>query len=335
MKTTIVMLSQKEAAVSFTFKDGLCPLLDEAFEKIIEINDKTSFQKSYESSFPPLISENVFIWNIIDNQKTNLELFFQNEKQGQIDKCLMLYNRKELETVKKNMDGKCFYNMTNKVIDTVKAEKWISLGKNFNPHLNRSQLENSFAFSKSIKVIVQKLLLKSENIKIVFDNSDLETQLEKLLYTKPMSNDIQKFIDNLSSNFSDAHSNFLTHIQTKVPIDDSIEPQQLEDIYNIPGYLFLEADKNIGYVLLSNSDILDQYKRINIKQKFTKVNINEREYVLRICKTINSSLSEMPFVLRSIVPYNLLQHVQPRDNHSIGIMRLLPKACIYYPKLNG
>ena len=113
------MLSQKEAAISFTFKDGLCPVLDEAFETIIEINNKLSFQKCYVASFPPLINENVFIWNISDNQKTNLELLFQNEKQGQISKSLMLYNRKEMKTVKKNMDGKCFYNMTEKVINTV------------------------------------------------------------------------------------------------------------------------------------------------------------------------------------------------------------------------
>ena len=59
--------------------------------------------------------------------------------------------------------------MTDITLDTVKAEKWIELGKNFNPLVKHLCSENVNHFSSQIKVIVQELLYKSERIKRVFD----------------------------------------------------------------------------------------------------------------------------------------------------------------------
>ena len=326
IKSTISFMSLKEPIVSFSFKDGECPTLDSSFETIHEAYRKITFEECMRTSYPPCLANNGFAANLIDRKKDLLKLFFESEKQQIVEKCMSRYHRIEMQTIRKNLEGKCFYNLTNIDLETGLAEKWINLGKNYNPHILKTPKENYNSFLNSTKLIVQKLLLRAENINIVFDDSDFKTQLEKILYTKPLSIDIQKFIDKMSTHFNSAHSDFMKCSKNTNPFPDLVSQTDLENTYNIPGYLFLEADKNVGYVLLSNEDILEQYRLINIKQKFTKVDTVEEDYLLSISKTINSCISEMPNELKILIPYKLLLHTKPDSNHSIGIMRLLPKA---------
>ena len=329
MKSEISLMSSKEPIANFSFKDGICLTLDSACEKIHDSYKKVNFEDCFKASYPPCMVNNGFIANLIDKKKDLLKLLFESEKQHIVGKCMGTYHNKEMETIRKNLDGKCFYNLTSIDLDTELAEKWIKLGKNYNPHILKTPKENHNLFLKSTKLIVQKLLLKAEHIKIVFDDTDFKTQLEKILYTKPLSIDIQKFIDKMSINFDSAHSDYMKCSKNTNDFPDLVSQTELESTYNIPGYLFLEADKNVGYVLLSNEDILEQYRLINIKQKFTKVDIVEGDYLSTICKTINNCISEMPNELKTLIPNNLLIHTKPDPTHSIGIMRLLPKAyCI-------
>lgn len=206
--------------------------------------------------------------------------------------------------------------------DTTEIEKWMSLGKNYNPFLSKTHYELNRIYTTEVKNVVKKLVLKSDYVKINFDDSDFGTQLEKLLYTKPLSSNVQNFIGKLSENFQTSCDNFVQSNQN----NSYTTNKQLEDLFNIENFLFLEADKNVGYVLMENRDILEQYELLNKKQKFVKVNVDEKTYLNEICLKINSSITFMPNELRKLIPYNLLKESVPSDDHSIGILRILPKV---------
>ena len=110
-------MSSQEPIV-YDGKDGKCPTLDSTFEKIHDANKKITFEECMETSYPPCLVNNVFAANLIDKKKDILKLFFEKEKQQHVGKCMSRYHRKEIQTIRKNLEGKCFYDPTDIDLET-------------------------------------------------------------------------------------------------------------------------------------------------------------------------------------------------------------------------
>ena len=181
------LLSGKDPVVTFLFKNGNSEKIDEAFQTLETTHEKIMFSDCFTNCFPKTQSGKLlFPQTIWLTKRYKLEEFEQ--KQKQITKCLVSYSQKENKTIKLNLEGKCLYNMTDITLDTVKAEKWIELGKNFNPLVKHLCSENVNHFSSQIKVIVQELLYKSERIKRVFDKKWFTYTVREAIIYNPFVN---------------------------------------------------------------------------------------------------------------------------------------------------
>ena len=65
--------------------------------------------------------------------------------------------------------------------------------------------------------------------------------------------------------------------------------------------IFLEGDKNIGFVCMTNADLLDQYTKINKEQCFEQVQLNESEYLADISQYIHKAHQFLPSELSNII----------------------------------
>ena len=62
-----------------------------------------------------------------------------------------------------------------------------------------------------------------------------------------------------------------------------VSTKELDQLFNLdPNVIFLEGDKNVGFVCLNTKDLLVQYEKINKEQCFQKANIEEADYIENI-----------------------------------------------------
>ena len=100
--------------------------------------------------------------------------------------------------------------------------------------------------------------------------------------------------------------------------------RQFEEKFNLnPNLIIVAADKNLGYVCLDNTELINQYSLINNKQHFGKSKIAESWYLTNILRFINEASNSIPSELSEIVPKSLLSWENPKCE--IGILRLMPK----------
>ena len=90
-----------------------------------------------------------------------------------------------------------------------------------------------------------------------------------------------------------------------------------------PNIIFLEGDKNLGFVCMTKSDLLDQYDKINKEQCFEQVRLIESEYLTDISQYIHNAQQFLPNELSNIIPKSCFKHYI--SHPSLGSLRLMPK----------
>ena len=76
-----------------------------------------------------------------------------------------------------------------------------------------------------------------------------------------------------------------------------------------PNIIFLEGDKNLGFVCMTKSDLLDQYDKINKEQCFEQVRLIESEYLTDISQYIHNAQQFLPNELSNIIPKSFLNTI--------------------------
>lgn len=108
------ILAKKDPIVTFSFKNGQCETLDSSFLKLEKVTDILSFAKCYRKSIS--VDCPLFVKRIILEQRSALEAHFEKSKQKQISTSLRVYHNNERTSIIKDLNGKCFYNMSNKTL---------------------------------------------------------------------------------------------------------------------------------------------------------------------------------------------------------------------------
>jgi hypothetical protein len=112
----------------------------------------------------------------------------------------------------------------------------------------------------------------------------------------------------------------------------ALNESELYKLFKESDISILQADKRIGFVCLTDKQILDQFGKLNIKQHFVQSDITEQEYLKKI-KIFKHELSQdMPDQIKAMLPYHLLKNLNSNIQGEIGILRLLPKKHGYSPK---
>ena len=88
--------------------------------------------------------------------------------------------------------------------------------------------------------------------------------------------------------------------------------------------IILEGDKNIGYVCLQTTELLNQYVKINLQQHFGKTSISDSWYITNILNFIRDAKSNLPTELSNIIyPSDFVSIIVKPE---IGVLRLQPKV---------
>jgi len=159
--------------------------------------------------------------------------------------------------------------------------------------------------------------LSSKNI-----NRDLNKMVKHVKRTK--NSKLEKFVNKFRRIYNEVKELFKTQLEnwqnTSLPNYKSFEEAfELSD-----DRIIVEADKNVGYVCLYKTDLLDQYTKINIQQHFGAVNITETWYLANIMNFINDAKVNLPKELSKIVLNK--DFIWNEQTSEIGVLRLQPKV---------
>ena len=135
---------------------------------------------------------------------------------------------------------------------------------------------------------------------------------------------LEKFLNNFRRIYNEVKELFKTQLEncqtTSLPNYKSFEKAfELSD-----DRITVEEDKNVGYVCLYKTDLLDQYTKINIQQHFGAVNITENWYLGNIMNFINDAKVNLPKELSKIVLNK--DFIWNEQTSEIGVLRLQPKV---------
>ncbi len=104
-----------------------------------------------------------------------------------------------------------------------------------------------------------------------------------------------------------------------------LDSKQFGKIFNLEeNKIIIEADKNVGYVCMYTTDLLDQYTKINAQQHFVRVDITESWYIDNIKKFIKDAKIYLPTELSKIIVKQ--DFIWDKQYSEIGVLRLQPKV---------
>ena len=101
--------------------------------------------------------------------------------------------------------------------------------------------------------------------------------------------------------------------------------KELDKLFHFdPNIIFLEGDKNVGFVCMTVKDLMAQYDKVNAEQCFEKVDIKEADYLKDITSYVRNAKMFLSNELASIIPKSCfnLNILTP----SLGSLLLMPKV---------
>ena len=105
------------------------------------------------------------------------------------------------------------------------------------------------------------------------------------------------------------------NLWTKKEIEELVKPNSDQ--------ILVAADKNVGYVCMDKTDLLEQYDKINIKQHFGKAQITEDWYLRNITQYLQQASENIPDELANIISCTDFKWTDKKSE--IGTLRLMPK----------
>ena len=260
------------------------------------------------------------IKNGIDTLQSKISIILSKE----LEKHLAEYVTKEILEIEESLGGDCFFNLTNAPVSKDLREK-LNLGKKYSPFLKINKGKELQMFEQEISNLFMSYMKAEFKLEIVLSPKSINKDLNKMVkYLKRTRNsDLERFINKFRKVYNEVKSLFKKQLEncssTSHPNYKNFEKTfELSD-----DKIIVEADKNVGYVCLYKTDLLDQYTKINIQQHFGAVNITEEWYLVNIVKFIKDAEKNLPMELSKIV---LKKDFIWNETSEIGVLRLQPKV---------
>ena len=200
-------------------------------------------------------------------------------------------------------------------------------GGKYNPYTVKSNSENLMLFDKEFASVINNMLRWTPKQKLI-DNRNIMTTMNALkvyfldLGLDQNANLVSELIHKYVSERRIYKSELVKNIYYGQDCD--VSKKELESLFNFnPDVIFLEGDKNVGFVCLTVKDLLAQYDRINKEQCFQKVDLEESEYLSDITEYVKNAKLFLPNELSKIIPKSCFKSdiLTP----SLGSLRLMPK----------
>ena len=272
--------------------------------------------------------QNGYVRNTVTNNLDRIHLFIESHIHDILEETLCLHSENEKKHIAECLKGDSFFNLTTvRIPDT--TLKYMEKGGKYNPYTIKSNSENLALFDKEFAAILNNMLRWIIPKQRLIDNRDIVNSMNALkLYFLGLELDqnatlvselIQKYVFERQLYKTDLVKGVYFGQHCDVP------KKQLDRLFNFdPNVIFLEGDKNVGFVCMTIKDLLFQYDKINKEQCFEKVEIEESEYLSDITSYVRNARIFLPNELANIIPkrcfkLNIL-------NPSLGSLRLMPKV---------
>ena len=243
----------------------------------------------------------------------------------ELEKHLAEYVTKEILEIKKSLRGDCFFNLTNAPVSKDLREK-LNLGKKYSPFLKINKGKELKLFEQEISDLFINYMKSEFRLEVSLSSKNINRDLNKMVkHVKRTKNSkLEKFVNKFRRIYNEVKELFKTQLEncqnTSLPNYKSFEKAfELSD-----DRIIVEADKNVGYVCLYKTDLLDQYTKINIQQHFGAVNITETWYLANIMNFINDAKVNLPKELSKIILNK--DFIWNEQTSEIGVLRLQPKV---------
>ena len=239
------------------------------------------------------------------------------------------FENKEVLEVNKKLSEPQVYNLTTSNISE-KSRAFLENGQNFTPPYRLGIVNGTAMFQQNISDIV-KQSYKSLTSNVVNVNSKklVETTLN-ISQDPTLTEEESQFYKNLVTNKGSILSEYHRNLTFKNKHENSkfiLTEREIKNLFSEnENSSIIQADKNLGFVNITNDELLNQFEKINAQQHFIPANINENEYLIEITKKKLYISFSMPEETKSKLPKSLYSNLlKRRQNEEIGIMRLMPK----------
>ena len=251
--------------------------------------------------------------------KITIELFKELENH------LAYYVRNEILEIGESLKGQSFFNLTNKNIPINLRDK-LDLGKKYCPYFKITKKKELHMFDQEITQMFTNYLTFEYGLRSNLSASNLNKDLRKLRKTMKFRNNttLVNIICVFERVYNKTRKQFKTNLVQNY-FGSKLDSKQFGKIFNLEeNKIIIEADKNVGYVCMYTTDLLDQYSKINVQQHFGRVDLSESWYIDNIRKFITDAKINLPTELSKIIVKQ--DFVWDNQCSEIGVLRLQPKV---------
>ena len=251
--------------------------------------------------------------------KITIELFKELENH------LAYYVRNEILEIEESLKGQSFFNLTNKNIPINLRDK-LDLGKKYCPYFKITKKKELHMFDQEITQMFTNYLTFEYGLRSNLSASNLNKDLRKLRKTMKFRNNttLVNIICVFERVYNKTRKQFKTNLVQNY-FGSKLDSKQFGKNFNLEeNKIIIEADKNVGYVRMYTTDLLDQYSKINVQQHFGRVDLIESWYIDNIRKFIIDAKIHLPTELSKIIVKQ--DFIWDKQCSEIGVLRLQPKV---------
>jgi hypothetical protein len=268
-----------------------------------------------------------YVKTVLFKFSNDLHGFIESHIHNILENTLIRHVEAEKLHIAECLRGESFFNLTNLTIPA-KTVQYMEKGAKYNPYTKKSNFENLTLFDREFAKIINKLLQwivpknkLIESKQIVNGLNDLKQYFLSIGLAQNAA-----LITELVNRYISERKRYRKDLNDGIykGKTSDLEKSKLNGLFDFdPNVIFLEGDKNVGFVCMTKSDLLDQYDKINKEQCFEQVQLVESEYLTDIAQYIRNAQQFLPNELSHIIPKSCFKH--DISHPSLGSLRLMPK----------
>jgi hypothetical protein len=271
--------------------------------------------------------KNEFVFKTLKSNQPSINIIIEHHISEILEKVLIDRTAAEKNHISKCLAGETFFNLTDKQIPKCTLD-YMAKGGKYNPYLIKSTRDNLLLFDSEFCKILNNLLRWVVPHRLLVSPTTLHSDVSaiKTYFINHDSSQNVKLIGKLIANFYSTRKQYKTDLIHNVYSDSScdVSKHTLARYFDFDkNVMFVEGDKNVGFVCISKFDLLAQYTKINKEQCFAKVTINEDDYLRDIAAYIKDAERHLPRELSNIIPPRCFKHTI--SSPCLGTLRLMPK----------
>ena len=243
----------------------------------------------------------------------------------ELEKHLAEYVMNEIMEIEQSLKGNSFFNLTDEIIPKELTDK-LNLGKKYCPFFKVNIKQELSMFDQEISELFENYLKFEFGSVVSLSAKNLNKELRKVgrSFKIKQNSELKGMFNHFRVTYNMIRKQFKTCLQNKNS-NMYLDSKKYEKSFQLDqDKIIIEADKNVGYVCMFTTDLIEQYSKINIQQHFGQVNITEAWYLENIKQFILDAQRSLPSELGKIILNQ--DFVWNKTTSEIGVLRLQPKV---------